>query len=270
MACRERRAEARTRYRAATDLPLLVLAAAMIPLLAVPLFVDLGGAAEQTVVLLDWSIWSVFAFDYLVGLCLADSRRRYVFREWPNLLIVVVPFLRPLRLVRSARMLRLLRLTRLFAFVAETTREGRRLLTRHHLHYALLVTGAVVLGSTVLVTAAEQGTDGGIENLADGLWWATATVTTVGYGDAVPVTPAGRAVAVFLMLTGIALYGLVASNLAAFLLERDEQDERSEVARLSEQLDEVLRRLDTLDARLAGTDTLRDPSEGIDESSPDT
>lgn len=242
------RAAARERYRAATDLPLLVLAVAMIPLLAVPLVVDLRGSVERVVVTLDWLIWSLFAADYLAGLALADSRRRYVLREWPNLLIVVVPFLRPLRLLRSARAVRLFRLVRLSAFLAETVHEGRRLLTRHGLNYVLLATGAVVLGCAVLVTAAERGGSGSIDDLADGLWWAATTVTTVGYGDAFPITSAGRGVGVLLMVTGIALFGVVTSNLAAFLLEKD--DEPGELERISAKLDEALDRLTEIEARL--------------------
>lgn len=68
--------------------------------------------------------------------------------------------------------------------------------------------------------AAEEGGDATIESFGDASWWAVSTVTTVGYGDMFPVTPAGRAIAAFLMVTGIALFGVLTANLATFLLER--------------------------------------------------
>jgi voltage-gated potassium channel len=117
------------RFERATELPLLILALAMIPLILVPLVVELDGTADAVVMAADWFIWAAFAFEYIVRLALTDQRARFVRREWPDLLIVVLPFLRPLRIMRSARALRLLRLARLAAVLTVATQEGRRLLT---------------------------------------------------------------------------------------------------------------------------------------------
>lgn len=238
----ERRQVALERFERAVEVPLLVAALAMVPLLVVPLFVDLPAAAEATVVAVEWAIWALFAFEYVVRLVLTTRRWRFVRREWPDLLIIVLPFLRPLRIVRSARALRLLRLVRLAAFLGEATQTGRRILLRHHLHYAVLVTIAVVLGAAALVLAVEEAApDASITTFGDALWWAAATVTTVGYGDVFPRTPAGRGIAAFLMVAGIALFGVLTANVASFFLESQAQDG-------DDRLDEVLRRLDAIEA----------------------
>jgi hypothetical protein len=57
------------RFERATELPLLVLAVAMVPLLAVPLLVDLPDPVDATVVALDWAFWAVFLLEY-VGLAI--------------------------------------------------------------------------------------------------------------------------------------------------------------------------------------------------------
>lgn len=178
---------------------------------------------------------------------LSLNRRRWNFvrRQWPDLLIIVLPFLRPLRIVRSARALRILRLTRLVAVLSEMGQEGRRLLVRHRLHYAVLVVGVVVLGSAALMMVIEEGGGGNIDSFGDALWWSMTTVTTVGYGDTFPVTPSGRGVAVFLMLAGIALFGVLTANIAAFFVEEDQQGDP-----VADRLDEVLRRLERLEERL--------------------
>lgn len=240
--------DALDRFQRATELPLLLLAVAMIPLLVLPLLVHLPGPVEAALTAADWFIWAAFAFDYLVRLALSADRKKYIRHEWPNLLIVLLPFLRPLRVVRSARALRLLRLSRLSAVLGEVGQEGKRLLVRHHLHYALLVILMVVLGSASLGLLVEEGHGGPIDSFGDALWWAVSTVTTVGYGDTFPTTPAGRGIAVFLMVAGITLFGLLTANIASFFIERSTEETRPDDVTV--RLDEILRRLTELEHKL--------------------
>ena len=241
----ERRQAALRRFEEAVELPLLLLALAMVPILIGQLLVSSGSGADQAFEVVSWFIWAVFAVEYITRLLLTDRRWRFVLREWPDLLIVVLPFLRPLRVVRSARALRLLRLGRLATVLGLATKEGRRLLTRHRLHYTVVASIAVVVAAAGLVFAVEEGGDGTIDSFGDALWWSVTTVTTVGYGDTFPVTPAGRGVAAALMLAGIALFGVLTANLAAFLIEEDEREDPVEA-----RLDEVLRRLEAIERRL--------------------
>lgn len=60
--------------------------------------------------------------------------------------------------------------------------------------------------------------DAQITNLIDAFWWASATVTTVGYGDVVPVTEAGRIMGIVLMFVGISIIGVFISSLGARLV----------------------------------------------------
>lgn len=247
-----RRAEALARFEQAVELPLLILALAMVPLLAVPFLFDLSPSLESLVTTLEWFVWAAFAFEYVVRLALTDRRWHFVRREWAALLIIALPFHRPLRVARSARALRLLKLVRLAALLAETTRGTRRLLLRHKLHYALAVTGAVVVGAAGLALVVEDGHGGAIDSFGDALWWATTTVTTVGYGDMFPVTPAGRGIAVFLMVMGIALFGVLTANVAAFFIEdRSEEGDEPRPDPGDGRLDEILNRLTAMEAALA-------------------
>ena len=243
----ERRREALDRFERATELPLLFLALAMVPLLLVPLFADLSETIDDALVAADWTIWAVFALQYVTRLTLTPERLHFVKREWLDLVIIVLPFLRPLRVVRSARALRLLRLARLIGFFSEAMQEARRLLLRRRLHYVLLVAGVVIFGSAALVTTLEDGSAGSIDSFGDALWWSMTTVTTVGYGDEFPVTAAGRGVAAFLMLVGIALLGVVTANIAAFFLERLPEEEEAE----RDRMEEILSLLAAIEARLS-------------------
>ena len=72
---------------------------------------------------------------------------------------------------------------------------------------------------------------GNIKTLGDAVWWSFTTITTVGYGDEYPVTTTGRAIAVALMISGIALLGVVTASLASAMINRfGEIDEESQQA----------------------------------------
>jgi voltage-gated potassium channel len=148
-------------------------------------------------------------------------------------------------------MLRLLRASRIVAFLLRGIDAISDVLTRHKLHYTLLIVTVVTVGGGVLVSELEHGAEGAqISSIPDGLWWAVTTVTTVGYGDAIPVTPAGRGVAVVLMLVGVGLFGLLAASLASFLIERGHDPEvRADDLGLEDiaaRLERIERRLDEL------------------------
>jgi voltage-gated potassium channel len=107
---------------------------------------------------------------------------------------------------------------------------------------SLLAVGATAF----LVYVAERGGEGPIQTFGDALWWAAATITTVGYGDVYPKTAAGRGAAVLLMLIGISLFGLLTARVAAFFVQADEDASRANYA-------EILRRLDQIEARVGQT-----------------
>lgn len=239
------------RFERATELPLLILAVAIVPLLLAQVVFKLSDTAEAAVIAVDWFTWAVFALEYVIRLALTEQRWRFVRREWPALLIVVIPFLRPLRVMRVARSFRLLRLARLAAFLTVVTRASRRLLTRHKLHYALLITGVMVVGCALLVHTLEDGHGGSIDSVGDALWWSITTVTTVGYGDMFSVTPAGRGVAAVLMFTGIALFGVLTANLAALMVDQGAGESDGDGTSIAARHDRIESQLATLTRALA-------------------
>jgi voltage-gated potassium channel len=108
-----------------------------------------------------------------------------------------------------------------------------------------VVGGVGLLGFTaaVAVLDAERGQpDANIRSFGDAAWWATTTITTVGYGDRYPTTTAGRIAGVGLMLGGIALLGVVTAALASWFVEhvthqeRDEADLRQQIQSLTNEV----------------------------------
>ncbi len=85
--------------------------------------------------------------------------------------------------------------------------------------YLLAISAGVVISSSIAIYFIESThEDAEITNFIDAFWWATATVTTVGYGDVVPVTDAGRILGIGLMFVGISIIGVFISAFGAILI----------------------------------------------------
>lgn len=105
---------------------------------------------------------------------------------------------------------------------------------------SVLVIGASGIGIYLIESPHE---DAEITNLIDAFWWASATVTTVGYGDVVPVTELGRVVGIVLMFVGISIIGTFISALGALLigsrLKKHESVESSTKSLIIKKINEI-------------------------------
>jgi voltage-gated potassium channel len=221
------------RWRAATDVPLLVLAIGSLPMLLLELIrEDLTHSDRIALDIVNITVLVAFAIDYIVEIIVASNRPSYVRHEWPSLLIVVaqglaiIPALAAfgvLRLLRAGRAWRAIAtVVRAFAAGSVMAREGRSALRRHAASLALGVAGLTWISSAVAFTLAEDVGDGHrIDSFFDALWWSSATITTVGYGDVYPITTAGRLVGVVTMVVGISTFAVVTAKVAQFLVLDD-------------------------------------------------
>ncbi|MFC2042018.1 potassium channel family protein [Chloroflexota bacterium] len=199
------------RIQRLTEAPLLILAFVMIPLLIGPLFWNLSTDQEALFTALDTFIWAIFAVDQGIKIAVAPHRVEYLRRHWLEVLVVAVPFLRPLRLIR------------IFLFGSRAWVGVRRLV---HVDFIFVYGIGLVIIAATIVASVEMGENSSIHSFGDALWWAMATITTVGYGDMVPVTAAGRAMGFVLMLGGIAFFSGITANLASFLVRGGETDRK--------------------------------------------
>ncbi|MCY4663895.1 MAG: ion channel [Acidimicrobiaceae bacterium] len=194
---------------------MLVLAIASVPLFLLEHRHWLAAAAG-------WIVVAVFFADLVIRVVLVDgSRRSYLVRHWYDVAIVVLsvlPVARPLRALRALQLLRGVR-----AFIAAHKAATTMSRGWKSLHGKALIVSCVALSAAAVLAVyeAERAAGGSIDSAGDALWWAAATVTTVGYGDLSPGTPAARAAAVVLMVCGVSLFGLLTANVSAKFLKND-------------------------------------------------
>ncbi|NGO81160.1 potassium channel family protein [Streptomyces sp. YC504] len=223
---------AQIRWENRTQRPLLTLAVVFALAYAVPIVApDAPEGLRTACKVAEWVVWGAFAADYLVRLVLTEHRLHFVRHHWLDLAAVVLPLLRPFQLLRVVSTLMLVgRRARMATQIRLTT------------YVAGSVVGLLIFGSLAVLSVEKESPDGNIKSLGDAVWWSFTTMTTVGYGDHSPTTGLGRLIAVGLMLSGIALLGVVTANIATWFMARFEQDdaeERRQTAAILELTDEV-------------------------------
>ena len=193
------------RYEAWMQLPIIV--SAILPLIVVP------GPDSPVGIVVGVSTWLVFVVDYVVRLRHIYRYRHTGFGRFDLFVVVATApwFLIPgLQAGEFVVLLRLVRLARLVL----ASRGARRLFERLG-RVAAVAIGIVILGSLVAYHA-EHPVNSEFATVGDAFWWGIVTLTTVGYGDIVPKTATGRWAAVVIMITGVAVLGVLAGSLASF------------------------------------------------------
>ncbi len=191
--------------------------------------------------------WVAFAVDYAVRLVITPERGRWFVRHLFDLAVVVLPMLRPLRLVS------------LVVLVGALQKAIGGAIRGKVIVYTAASSVLLIYVASLAVYDAERGHAGAtITSFGDAVWWSFVTVTTVGYGDFAPVSITGRIVAVLLMLGGISLIGVITATIASWIVQRvaeeDDAERAATAAEIRELRDEIRSLRDALTDGGAATD----------------
>lgn len=187
-------------------------------------FLDYSSVVNLSVMpweMVDHAIWGIFTVDYVTRFIVNKEKKEF-FKKNIFDLIAILPFNEVLSLFRVSRLFRVaqlarlsrltkgLRLFRAFGFLGVLRKRLDEFLHTNGFIYVLYTAAAMILASSIAMGYLENKTFG------DALWWSIVTTTTVGYGDISPVTPAGRIIAVVLMLLGIGLIGMLTGTITTY------------------------------------------------------
>jgi len=171
---------------------------------------------------------------------IAMDRQAYLKANWFDLALLVLlasPFL---RLLMAFKVAGLMPAMRIGAIIRRNRKRILKLvvMSQDSLPAAMAMIFGVVFVFGTLAYLLEHGTNPDFSQIADGLWWAFVTLTTVGYGDIYPITAAGRIVGVFTMVFGIAIYSLMIANLTFFVEEQGRlrriEDEKEDAKKIDD------------------------------------
>jgi voltage-gated potassium channel len=230
--------------------PMLFLALAFVPVVVIPLTIDLPRPVEGGFHIASWGIWALFVLEFLVLVWLAPRRLRMIRTHWFDLVIIALPILRPLR---ASRGLRILRVPFAAGGLGRIAIVLRRVTSRRGVQTFIVVVGvSIVLGSAAVYGLEYDNPDSDFGSFADVVWWATFTATTIGRTEHYPSTVEGQIIAIGLMALRVSLLAMITAHMAAYFVEIDEQEDN----------EALLRRLDAIEAKLGSGG--RAPTAGTD------
>jgi voltage-gated potassium channel len=192
----------------------------------------IGNEYGRQLYLLEWFFTVLFTLEYILRLMCVRIKRKYatsllgivdLVAIIPTYMSILIPGSQFLLVIRILRVLRIFRVLKLVQYMSEADlliramRASRRKITIFLFTVLALVT---VMGSLMYLIEGEQS---GFTSIPISIYWAIITMTTVGYGDIVPHTSIGRALASFIMIMGYSIIavptGIVTSEMSLVSME---------------------------------------------------
>lgn len=209
--------EADTKAGKAFDVGLIIAIFASVAVVILSTLDSAGDPPYKAIFLtLEWGFTVVFTVEYILRLCIVKRPLRYATSFFgiidllsilPAFIGIFVPRGEHLLVVRTLRLLRIFRIFKLTRYLSEATALRDALyVSRHKVAVFITTVLIVVLISSALLHVVEsnEGNED-FESMPSAMYWAIITMTTVGYGDVVPITAIGKATTAVLVLVGYSL-----------------------------------------------------------------
>ena len=209
----------------------------------------------------------LFTIEYLLRIYCSTDKKKYTlsFMGIIDLLSIIptylIIFYAPIGYLIDIRVLRLIRIFRIFKLspylrsghtMQIALRSSRPKIIVFILSVSLVV---IILGTLMYIIEGQQN---GFDNIPKSIYWAVVTLTTVGYGDVVPLTTLGKTVAVFIMLLGYAIIavptGIVSSEMSKNRIDKEQLENQEEILEKEEEIiakdNEILKKLEVLEKKI--------------------
>lgn len=208
------------------DIALIAVITVSVAVVMLDSIVDLHIRYGALFLQLEWFFTILFTVEYLVRIWCTTNRRGYALSVYgivdllallPTYLFLLLPQTAPLLIIRLLRILRIFRVLRLLALLQEANELAaalRRSARKIFVFFALMFILTTIFGCLMYVV---EGAEHGFDSIPRSIYWAVVTITTVGYGDIVPMTSIGRAISSVGMLIGYAVIAVPTGIITAEL-----------------------------------------------------
>ena len=221
-----------TRHGRAFDIVIQVLIVVSAIGFAVETLPDLSPRALLILQITEAVILILFTIEYLLRLYVSEKKFGFIFSFYGVIdLLAILPFYLGLTLdLRSLRLLRLARLAVMFKLFRYNKAANRLKRAFAEVKQEVMVFGffslALIYLSAVAIYYFEHEAQPEVfVSVFDGIWWAVVTLTTVGYGDIVPITLGGKIFTFFVLMIGLGMIA-IPSGLVASALGRVRESEK--------------------------------------------
>jgi voltage-gated potassium channel len=219
------------------DIALIVVISASVGVVMLDSIAELNVNYGDLFYRLEWYFTIVFTIEYIVRIWCVQNRRGYVLSLYgmvdllallPTYISLLLPQAAPLLIIRLLRILRIFRVLRMLALLQEANHLAaalQRSARKIFVFFTFMMILTTIFGCLMYVV---EGPEHGFDSIPRSIYWAIVTITTVGYGDIVPMTSIGRAISSAGMLIGYAVIavptGIITAELTASQRARDTRE----------------------------------------------
>lgn len=216
----------------------------------------------------EWIFTIFFTIEYLLRIYCSRSKKKYVFSTMGIVdLLSIIPtyltiFYAPIGSLIDIRVMRLIRIFRIFQLskylrsghtMQIALRSSRPKIIVFILSISLIV---IILGTLMYIVEGQQNDK--INNIPQAIYWAVVTLTTVGYGDVVPITTLGKTISVFIMMLGYAIIavptGIVSSEMSRNRQDKEQLKNQDTILKKEKEIiskeTEILDKLESLEKKI--------------------
>ncbi|MBK6729799.1 MAG: potassium channel family protein [Bacteroidetes bacterium] len=190
----------------------------------------------------------IFSIEYVLRVWSCTYEAKYKHWFWGRIkymltweamidLLAILPFFLhsifrfDLRVLRILRLLRLLRIFRLTGYMRSSRMISN--VFKNHRHELMLsftlALSLIIISSCIIFFAEHDAQPEKFKSIPDTLWWSVTTLTTIGYGDMIPITIMGKLLTGIIALTGVALFALPAGIITAGFLQEFRKTRRTKI-----------------------------------------
>lgn len=230
-----------------TDIVLWVLSIPLIPMIMAELFTVISGEMRAYFEAYYAVLWVVFTLEFVLRLIVEKDRTEYLKANWFDVLVVVTPMFKILKVFSFMRFPMVFFSDRILSILSS--------FGMNFLYYLIFVAVVVIGGANLVLFFENQSQTAEIRTFDDAAWWAVNTLSTSGAAQMQPITFGGKAVAMLLMTLGFAIFSILIASVMSFFMKEygksgPENKDLLEGIRDQLGIDDVVSRLERIEKKI--------------------